>query len=90
MAVADVAHEGSHVSDFESLMHSNFSSALNITNRASEHSAYAIEDSVLRSYGYRPAYQGFEVDLSSDRAIDNYLDSTPNSGENLNDPIYKR
>jgi hypothetical protein len=91
-AVADVAHEGSHVSDFESLMHSNFNQTLDITNRTSEQRAYGVANSVMQSYGYSyvDPRTGASVDLSSGSAIDKFLNSLPpNPEENLDDPIYQ-
>ena len=91
-AVADFAHEGSHVEDQQALMQSNFNKALDITNRTSEHRAYAVEESEMQSFGYSliNPQTGTSLDLRNDEAIDRFLNSLPpNPRENLDDPISK-
>jgi len=73
-------------------MQSNFNKALDITNRTSEHRAYAVEESEMQSFGYSliNPQTGTSLDLRNDEAIDRFLNSLPpNPRENLDDPISK-
>jgi RHS repeat-associated protein len=89
-AVADVAHEGSHVQTDQALIDHHMDPGFNLTNRQSEHPAYKITDSVLRSYGWAGTdASGHILDLSNDTVIDKFLDSLPPEGqEPLDGHIY--
>ena len=90
-AVADVSHEGSHVQKDMALIEHNFDPKYNITNRQLEIPAYRISGSVMESYGYGfTDSKGNFIDLSTDDAVNKYLNSLPpDPQEPLDDPIYK-
>jgi len=91
LAVADVAHEGSHVKTDRELVKANFTVLLNITNRQSEIRAYGVANSVVTAAGYMYLNDNNQpVDLSNEDKINKFLNTLPpNPHEKLDDPIYK-
>jgi len=89
-AIADVAHEGSHVQTDQALIDHHMDPAYDVTNRRSEWSAYAVSNSVMHSLGWTYVdASGTPINLNSHRAIDDFLNSQPPEGqEKLDGPIY--
>jgi hypothetical protein len=90
MALADVAHEGSHVETDQALIHSHLDPRMNITNRQSEIRAYGVTNAIVGPSPWNvvgPDHQ--PADLSTENGINRYLNSLPpNPEEPLDAPIY--
>jgi hypothetical protein len=90
LALADVAHEGSHVQTDTVLLDNGLAYPARISNRQSEVLALRVSSAVAQEHGktFLDA-QGHPIDISTDQKVNNFLKSLPkNPNEDLNAPIY--